>query len=592
MAAEGMHAPEVMDGFWLPQRLREELGQPLNGYASLSFASGRPSQPGHAGAISASWPLWGPGQWKTLLGRLNENRRSAPQGDEFWRRLQAALQVVGERLAEPTDPTRQMALQFIPGYTGYSTEMIQFTLEALQLMSLEQLPAALSLQPTHRATRAWQSMPGLPGRLRFFPAPGWRSRLGTFSIRDDYPIFAPPDYPALAVGYGAGNVPGTAMLIALLSLSTTLAGEPPPVVIVKNSRLEPIFAPLMLGALEQVDPDLLSTLAVLVWDYEDAAVQEVLLGEAEVVIAAASDETITQIRAQVERAYNLRARQFLANKSKGTPSPPLRPMRFHAHGHKVSFSVIGREVLQKNLLEAGSGMLLVDIVSLLAALDSVFWDQNGCLSSRVHFVEESGRAGYSAVEYAERLAAQMRMLAAALPRGAWPRQLLHDRFDRYKQLEKTSQVQVLSGYEDEFLVAVDRRTLGEAGVRAQVNDCQGRVIVVRPVADLMEVPEGYLRWLAPANLQSLSVAVGQPGTGLSESFLRFAEACGKRGVTAIRTAGRGAFPQLAYSWDGLIPLDLLHPRVGGHFTTLEFDDPYEQILETYRAVLAKLNPAG
>lgn len=591
--------PEMIDGFWLPQQIKQELGQPQNGYASLTFASGRPSQPGNAGAVSAGWPLWGAAQWKTLLGRLAENRRVAPRGEEFWRRLQAALQVVGVQLAEPTDPARRMALQAIPGYTGYSTEMIQFTLEALQLMSLDQLPAALSLLPTHQATRAWQSMPGLPGILRFFPAPGWRSRLGKFSIRDDYPIFAPLDYPALVVGYGAGNVPGTAMLIALLSLSTTLAGEPPPVVIVKNSRLEPIFAPLLLSALEQVDPDLLSTLAVLVWDYEDAAVQELLLSEAEMVIAAASDETITQIRAQVDRAYNLRTRQFLlrtrqflANRSKGLPLSPPRSLRFHAHGHKVSFSVIGREVLRKNLSEPSSGTPLLDIVSLLAALDSVFWDQNGCLSSRVHFVEESGSAGYSALEYAERLTAQMRMLALALPRGAWPRQLLHDRFDRYKQLEATSQVQVLSGYEDEFLVAVDRRPLGEAGVRSQVNDCQGRVILVRPVTDLMEVPESYLRWLAPASLQSLSVAVGQPGIGLSESFLRFAEACGKRGVTAIRTVGRGAFPQLAYSWDGLIPLDLLRPRVGGHFTTLEFDDPYEQIVETHQAILAKLTPPG
>ena len=59
-------------------------------------------------------------------------------------------------------------------------------------------------------------------------------------------------------------------------------------------------------------------------------------------------------------------------------------------------------------------------------------------------------------------------------------------------------------------------------------------------------------------------------------------------MTGIRSVGRGAFPQLAYSWDGLIPLDLVAPRVGeaasGHFTTIEFDGPAQnaaQMLETY-----------
>jgi hypothetical protein len=96
------------------------------------------------------------------------------------------------------------------------------------------------------------------------------------------------------------------------------------------------------------------------------------------------------------------------------------------------------------------------------------------------------------------------------------------------------------------------------------------------------VPDQYLRLLPSANLQSLSVAVGRPGEGLSERFMGFAEACGRQGVTAIRTVGRGAFPQLAYSWDGFIPLDLVRRRPEGRFATIEFDVPYDQILETYQ----------
>jgi hypothetical protein len=70
-------------------------------------------------------------------------------------------------------------------------------------------------------------------------------------------------------------------------------------------------------------------------------------------------------------------------------------------------------------------------------------------------------------------------------------------------------------------------------------------------------------------------------------MLQFAEACGARGVTAIRTVGRGAFPQLAYSWDGLIPLDLVRQRPPGWFTTIEFEAPYDEMLATYRLLLKR-----
>jgi hypothetical protein len=58
-------------------------------------------------------------------------------------------------------------------------------------------------------------------------------------------------------------------------------------------------------------------------------------------------------------------------------------------------------------------------------------------------------------------------------------------------------------------------------------------------------------------------------------------------LTAVRTVGRGAFPQLAYSWGGLLALDLLCPRPAGNFTTIEFDVPYAQVLATFQMMLAR-----
>ena len=59
-------------------------------------------------------------------------------------------------------------------------------------------------------------------------------------------------------------------------------------------------------------------------------------------------------------------------------------------------------------------------------------------------------------------------------------------------------------------------------------------------------------------------------------------------MTAIRVVGRGAFPQLAYSWDGLLPLDLVRRRPAGHFTTIEFDKPFDAMMETYRSFVAQM----
>jgi hypothetical protein len=265
--------------------------------------------------------------------------------------------------------------------------------------------------------------------------------------------------------------------------------------------------------------------------------------------------------------------------------------------------VVGREVLALQYRQdlsgwsAPGGTEILDIVPLLAGLDSIFWDQNGCLSSRVHFVEKTGPADDLPAEYARRLTARLRQVSQVMPRGNWPVRRLHDAFDRYKAIEGSDRwgtgLQVMTDYDDPFVVVLDERSGDEAGMgpgafAAMVNECQSRVVVVRTVEDVMDVPWRYLDLLPRQSLQSLSVAMGRPGEGLTKEFLDFATACGSRGVTAIRTVGRGAFPQLAYSWDGFLPLDLVGRRPPGYFTTIEFDSPFEEMMQTYRSHLARL----
>lgn len=559
----------AIDGFWLPRNIYQQIISEDTEYEQLCFNQGRPATSSN-GATCASWPRLDFQAWLKLIKLLQANRQRAPRGPEFWERLQAALEVVSQRFSNPEEPLRALALQALPNYTGYSPSMIRFTLGSLDLMSLDGMPAAFRFQPDHQAARRWVRMPGLTGRLRFYPDHPLH-RLAATLPGAKRSLFQSARIPDFAVGYGAGNVPGTALMIAFLAQATTLEGGSPPAVVIKNSRREPIFSPLILRALEEADADLVSGIAVLIWDYADTQLQNALLSQADLVVAAASDETITQVQTQIGAA----------------PRGDLPPARFHAHGHKVSFSAISADALRRDAQDPQTGADSLDIITLLAGLDSVFWDQHGCLSSRIHFIETGVETYYTPAEYSQRLVEQLRRLAVHLPRGAWPRQQIYDRFDRYTQLEMTGQVKVFSDYEDEFLVALDERELTPMAFFSQINECQGRIIIIRPVRELMEIPERYFHMLPAQNLQSLSVALGTPGEEISAEFLKFSTACGARGLTAIRTVGRGAFPQLSYSWDGLIPLDLIARRPAGHFTSIEFDQPFDQILDTYHLMLKR-----
>jgi hypothetical protein len=285
---------------------------------------------------------------------------------------------------------------------------------------------------------------------------------------------------------------------------------------------------------EAVDPGLMASYALMIWDYEDAALQAELLRRADLLIAAAGDEAIRALEAQ-----------------RAAVAPHCR---FHRHGHKVSFSAVADPL---------------PVHARLSALDSSLWDQNGCLSPRIHFVADGN---HGAEGYAAALADEMHKLTAVLPRGTTPRRFVHRAFDSYSTLAGRD-VRVFSAYSDDFAVILDRRPWDAAALIRTANTCAGRVVVVRPVADLLEAAR-LLRHFPPTNLQSISVAMPQA------QVLAFAETTGACGVTALRSLGRAAFPQLAYSWDGLLPADLGWRRRAGHFTTIEFADLTDEIAAT------------
>ncbi len=568
----------MLDGYWLPYNIKNKLISSRTEFASLSFNKGRPSHASHPDAISAQWPILGENDYQILFEELNNNRMRAPEGKELWTRLQTAFITVGKRLSSQDDELSTKVLQALPNYTGYSSEMIQVVSQAMDLFALDQIIDAQQANPTHNIRHEWTKISNLPGRFRFFPSRKTDTVKNLFARNTNKPFFGSAQNLSTILGYGAGNVPGTALLIALLSLATSINHGLPPVTLIRNSRQEPIFSPLILQALEEVDPELVSTLAVLVWDYADGSIQDTLLSHVDLVMAAASDETIYQIESQINQQKQKSGKNI----------------RFIAHGHKVSFSTIFSDVLSADLIDPGTQLPLLDIVCLLAGLDSIFWDQFGCLSSRFHFVEDLNAdidlERSPTHRYAQKLEEQLGILSTVLPRGSWPIQPLHDRFDIFKQLENTGKVKVYSKYDDPYLVIVDQRVLSDFQLYQSINECQGRIILVRPVADVIQIPQQYLHSIPSTNLQSMSIACGRTGEKLTDRLLEFSSACGKCGITSIRTVGRGAFPKLPYSWDGFIPLDLTRKRAPGHFTTIEFEEPMDQILETFNLYRKKYLP--
>ncbi len=318
-----MRSPGVIEGFWLPQAVRAQVISAETRWETLSFAGGRECgrecDADAPGAVTARWPRLGAEAWTRTLDLLSAARRRGPARTRVLGSPAGGHAVGGERLSDPGDPLHGAALDALPRYTGYSPEMIASTLGAPDMWDLGQMAQALALSPTRSAAARWESLPGLTGRLRFFPGGAgadereWRAlaglpgrlavrfagRLPMYSRR---PLFGEAEAPEFVTGYGAGNVPGTALIIALLALSTTLAGGAPPVTVVRNSRREPIFSPMVLAALEQADADLFGTVAILTWDYEDAELQDRLLSRSDLVIAAAGDDTIGRIAGQIEAA--------------------------------------------------------------------------------------------------------------------------------------------------------------------------------------------------------------------------------------------------------------------------------------------------
>ncbi len=183
--------------------------------------------------------------------------------------------------------------------------------------------------------------------------------------------------PELLAHVAAGNLPNPTLLNIVLGLLTRSAQ------FVKCASGAAFIPRLFAHSLYELEPKLGACLEIATWPGGNNPLEPVIFREANCVTVTGSDETVEAIRRQL----------------------PMRT-RFLGYGHRVSFAFIGQEEL------AGFNARKL---AARATDDIAAWDQHGCLSPHVIYVERNGRV--SPEQFAEMLAEELEAREVIEPRG-------------------------------------------------------------------------------------------------------------------------------------------------------------------------------
>jgi hypothetical protein len=183
--------------------------------------------------------------------------------------------------------------------------------------------------------------------------------------------------PEFLVHVAAGNIPNPALMSMVLGLLVRSAQ------FVKCASGTSFLPRLFAHSIYDADHKLGACLELAEWRGGDAWLEPALFAEADCVTATGGDGALAAIRAKL----------------------PTKT-RFVGYGHRVSFGFVASGAL--------SGLSARKMVQRAAA-DVVAWDQLGCLSPHVIYVEHGG--GVSAEQFAEMLADELAKRETIEPRG-------------------------------------------------------------------------------------------------------------------------------------------------------------------------------
>jgi hypothetical protein len=316
--------------------------------------------------------------------------------------------------------------------------------------------------------------------------------------------------PELIVHVLSGNIPGLAAIPIHLSLALGSGA------VVKTASGDPLFAALWAQSIAAIDGDLGNCLAVTHWPGGTPEIETPLFGAADLVIASGSDAAIAAIAARV-------------------------PGNFRGYGHKISFAVVGRSCLTDT--QAAS-----DLAHRLA-YDISVWDQQGCLSPQLCYVEHGGQVAID--ELAALVGEALEGYASELP----PRRLTLEEQAavlRFRQeAEWNPDVHWLTSKNTAaWSIAVE----SDSDFRPS---CLNRCIRFKGVADLGDLAEA----LAPhrRHLEAAGLAVGEAARADVAAMLA------RSGVHRVCSIGKMQEPPLSWCQGG-------RPRVGDWVNWMEVED--------------------
>ncbi len=392
------------------------------------------------------------------------------------------------RLLDRHDVYRQQLECLLPQATGFDTEMVR-----LNLNTYLQTFRALQLQ---RFVAEDFANPKVLDEFQPRTQGGWTRALG----------------PELLVHVWAGNVPALPMW-SFVSGLLVKAGS-----IGKVASAEPVFATLFAQLLAEVEPRWADCFAVVWWPSGNAdplSTERTAFALADVVLAYGGNEALQAMQARV----------------------PVTT-RFLPHGHKLSFGIVSTAALS---VHKGPG------VARQAALDVVRYDQQGCYSPHVFYVQRGG--ALSPQDFAHHLANELAALQHKLPRrvlsleeaaqvGAWRE--AHE-FAALNAAEPGNTSLTVLGHADALSTVVfsDRPLPLSAGPL-------NRNVLVVAVDTLDEV----MPLIAPQRdyLQTVGLAAAP------EALLPLGQALGQAGVTRICALGAMTAPEAGWHHDGRFSL--------------------------------------
>ncbi|QEL25020.1 acyl-CoA reductase [Bosea sp. F3-2] len=394
-------------------------------------------------------------------------------------RIVAAIDAAIARLLDRAHPLRRKAEYLLPIVTGYDRETVRLGLTGyLKTFRRPQLLRFLAEDFANPAV--------LDG---FQPTPkgGYLRAHG----------------PELLLHVWAGNVPALSLWSLICGLLVK-AGS-----IGKLASAEPLTAGWFASLITEIDPELGECLAIVWWKGGEAAAEPVFLREANTVMAYAGNDTLEALRAKL----------------------PITT-RFLPHGHKIGFGVIAREALDSRKAPA---------LARLAAHDVARYEQQGCYSPQMLFVERGGRV--SPAEFARYVARELGALAHRHPRRA----LSQGEATSIVAWRGAQEIRALDGGTELFGEPSDTWSIVHVDAAEDLSPTGlNRTLKLVSVESLDDVPA----LVAPHRsfLQTAGVAAAP------ERLFRLAEGLGAVGVTRIAPLGRMTAPEAGWHHDGRFSL--------------------------------------